>query len=90
MDVNVLLNALITAYQKQDYTPLALYNEDPSGVQVGIDAPWSAIDELLAYVKDNPAGTLKAFDALGRPLGLLLEDLQLGTQVVDEALAEHR
>ncbi len=50
----------LTDLTYQDYTPLVLYNEDPSGVQVGIDAPWSTIDELLAYVKDNPAGTLKA------------------------------
>lgn len=50
----------LTDLTYEDYTPLALYNEDPAGVQVQSDAPWSTVDELLAYVRDNPAGTLKA------------------------------
>lgn len=50
----------LTDLTYEDYTPLALYNEDPAGVQVQADAPWSTLDELLAYVRDNPAGTLKA------------------------------
>lgn len=50
----------LTDLTYQDYTPLALYNEDPSGVQVSTDAPWSTIEELLAAIKDNPAGTYKA------------------------------
>lgn len=50
----------LTDLTYENYTPLALYNEDPAGVQVQADAPWSTVDELLAYVRDNPAGTLKA------------------------------
>ncbi len=50
----------LTDLTYKDYTPLALYNEDPSGVQVSTDAPWTNIDELLAAIKDNPPGTYKA------------------------------
>src|SRR5215218_7508047 len=41
------------------FTPLALVNADPSGVQVAVDAPYKTIDDLLAAIKANP-GKLKA------------------------------
>jgi tripartite-type tricarboxylate transporter receptor subunit TctC len=41
------------------YTPLALVNADPAGVEVAADAPYKTIDDLLAAIKANP-GKLKA------------------------------
>jgi len=41
------------------FTPLALVNADPAGVQVAADAPYKSIDDLLAAIKANP-GKLKA------------------------------
>jgi len=41
------------------FTPLALVNADPSGVEVAADAPYKTIDDLLAAIKANP-GKLKA------------------------------
>jgi tripartite-type tricarboxylate transporter receptor subunit TctC len=41
------------------YTPLALVNTDPAGVQVRADAPYKSINDLLAAIKANP-GKLKA------------------------------
>src|SRR5215218_9774315 len=41
------------------FTPLALVNADPSGVQVAADAPYKTIDDLLKAIKANP-GKLKA------------------------------
>jgi tripartite-type tricarboxylate transporter receptor subunit TctC len=36
------------------FTPLALVNADPSGVQVAADAPYKTMADLLAAIKANP------------------------------------
>ena len=41
------------------FTPLALVNADPAGVQVAADAPYKSVNELLAAIKANP-GKMKA------------------------------
>jgi len=41
------------------FTPLALVNADPAGVQVAADAPYKTMADLLAAIKANP-GKLKA------------------------------
>ena len=41
------------------YTPMALVNADPAGVQVAADAPYKTVNELLAAIKANP-GKIKA------------------------------
>lgn len=49
----------LTELTGASYTPLALVNADPAGVQVRADAPYKNINELLAAIKANP-GKLKA------------------------------
>src|SRR6187399_1699800 len=41
------------------YTPIALVNADPSGVQVAADSPYKSVNELVAAIKANP-GKFKA------------------------------
>jgi tripartite-type tricarboxylate transporter receptor subunit TctC len=38
----------------EDYTPLAMVNEDPAAVQVRADAPWQDLTELLDAIRANP------------------------------------
>ena len=49
----------LTELTGASYTPLALVNADPAGVQVRSDAPYKTINDLLAAIKSNP-GKLKA------------------------------
>ena len=49
----------LTELTGASYTPLALVNADPAGVQVRSDAPYKTISDLLAAIKANP-GKLKA------------------------------
>ncbi len=41
------------------YTPIALVNADPAGVQVAADSPYKSVNELVAAIKANP-GKFKA------------------------------
>src|SRR5499425_2937574 len=41
----------LTELTPKSYTPLALLNEDPPGVQVKGDAPWKSIKELADAIK---------------------------------------
>jgi tripartite-type tricarboxylate transporter receptor subunit TctC len=38
----------------EDFTPVALLNIDPAGVQVAANAEWKTLRALLDYVKSNP------------------------------------
>ncbi|MBB6308045.1 tripartite tricarboxylate transporter substrate binding protein [Xanthobacter tagetidis] len=49
----------LTPLTPASYTPLALMNEDPAGVQVRTDAPYKTAQELLDDIKKNP-GKFKA------------------------------
>ncbi|MEJ1157951.1 tripartite tricarboxylate transporter substrate binding protein [Prosthecomicrobium sp. N25] len=49
----------LTELDPKSYTPLALMNSDPPGVQVKGDAPWKTVKELADHIKANP-GKLKA------------------------------
>lgn len=49
----------LTELTPSSYTPIALVNADPAGVQVPADAPYKSVKELLAAVKANP-GKFKA------------------------------
>lgn len=44
----------------EDYTPLALMNEDPAGVQVRADAGYETLEDLLAAIEAANAGDLRA------------------------------
>lgn len=49
----------LTELKPSSYTPIALVNADPAGVQVPADAPYKTITDLLTAVKANP-GKFKA------------------------------
>lgn len=49
----------LTDLTSNSYTPLALVNADPAGVQVRSDSPYKTVNELLAAIRANP-GKLKA------------------------------
>ena len=50
----------LTELKPTSYTPLALMNEDPPGVQVRSDSPYKTLKELADAIKSNPAGKFKA------------------------------
>jgi tripartite-type tricarboxylate transporter receptor subunit TctC len=49
----------LTELTYQDYTPLALYNADPAGLQVGADSEWQDAQAVLDAAKAKP-GQFKA------------------------------
>lgn len=50
----------LTELTPASYTPLALMNQDPPGVQVAQNAPWQDIKALADAIKAAPAGRLRA------------------------------
>lgn len=50
----------LTELSPRSYTPLALLNEDPPGVQVKGDAPWKTVKDLADAIKASAPGKLKA------------------------------
>ena len=44
----------------KSYTPLALMNEDPPGIQVSSTSPYKTVKELADAIKAAPAGKFKA------------------------------
>jgi tripartite-type tricarboxylate transporter receptor subunit TctC len=49
----------LTQLKPTDFTPIALVNSDPAGVNVRADAPYKSVKDVLAAVKANP-GKFKA------------------------------
>lgn len=50
----------LTELTPASYTPLALMNEDPPGVQVSATSPYKTIKELAEAIKTSPHGKFKA------------------------------
>src|SRR5687768_1544650 len=50
----------LTELTPRSYTPLALMNEDPPGVQVYVGSPHKTVKELAEAIKAAPPGKLKA------------------------------
>jgi tripartite-type tricarboxylate transporter receptor subunit TctC len=50
----------LTELTPRSYTPLALMNEDPPGVQVAANAPYKDIKELAEAIKKAPPGKMRA------------------------------
>ncbi len=50
----------LTELTPRSYTPLALVNEDPPGVQVKSDSPYKTLKDLAEAIKASPPGKLKA------------------------------
>jgi tripartite-type tricarboxylate transporter receptor subunit TctC len=50
----------LTELNPKSYTPLALMNEDPPGIQVSSSSPHKTIKELSDAIKASPVGKMKA------------------------------
>ena len=50
----------LTELTPRSYTPLALMNEDPPGIQVKSDSPYKTVKELADAIKAAPPGKFKA------------------------------
>lgn len=59
VEIGMMHWAGLTDLTYEDFTPLALYNEDPAGVQVRADAPWDTIEEFLDAARESAPGTLR-------------------------------
>ncbi|WP_370467503.1 Bug family tripartite tricarboxylate transporter substrate binding protein [Geminicoccus harenae] len=50
----------LTELSGEDYTPLALMNDDPPALNVPADAKWNTVGELLEDIRNSEPGTFKA------------------------------
>ncbi|AHY52027.1 tripartite tricarboxylate transporter substrate binding protein [Bradyrhizobium japonicum] len=50
----------LTELTPKSYTPLALMNEDPPGIQVSSSSPYKTVKELAEAIKTAPPGKFKA------------------------------
>jgi len=50
----------LTQLTPKDFTPLALMNEDPPGIQVAAGSPYKTVKDLAEAIKKAPAGKMKA------------------------------
>src|ERR687893_2599146 len=50
----------LTELTPRSYTPIALMNEDPPGLQVNASSPYKNVKELAEAIKASPPGKLKA------------------------------
>jgi tripartite-type tricarboxylate transporter receptor subunit TctC len=54
VEIGMMHWAGLTELTGADYTPIALYNADPAGLQVRADSPWKTAQDLIDAVKANP------------------------------------
>lgn len=59
VEITMMHHTGLTELTYQDYTPIALLVNNNAAVTVRADAPWNTLDELVAYIRDNP-GELQA------------------------------
>jgi tripartite-type tricarboxylate transporter receptor subunit TctC len=60
VEITMMHHQGLTDLKSTSYTPLALVNEDPPGVQVNATSPYKSVKELADAIKAAPAGKLKA------------------------------
>ena len=60
VEITMMHHQGLTELNPTSYTPLALMNEDPPGIQVKTDSPYKDVKELSEAIKSKPAGTFKA------------------------------
>jgi tripartite-type tricarboxylate transporter receptor subunit TctC len=60
VEITMMHHQGLTDLKPTSYTPLALMNEDPPGVQVKADSPYKTVKELADAIKAAPAGKFKA------------------------------
>lgn len=59
VEITMMHHQGLTELTVDDYRVLALVNADPGGVMVSADAPFETVEDLLAAIKEQPAGTFK-------------------------------
>ena len=59
VEITMMHWAGLTQMKHTDFTPIALVNSDPAGVNVRADAPYKSVKDLMAAIKANP-GKFKA------------------------------
>ena len=59
VEIGMMHHQKLTELNGTSYTPIALVNADPAGINVRADAPYKNVPELLAAIKANP-GKFKA------------------------------
>jgi tripartite-type tricarboxylate transporter receptor subunit TctC len=59
-EVNLMHWLGLTELNYESFTPLALMNEDPAGVQVAANSEYQTVNELLQAIDESPAGTFGA------------------------------
>jgi tripartite-type tricarboxylate transporter receptor subunit TctC len=60
VEITMMHHQGLTDLNPTSYTPLALMNEDPPGVQVPANSPYKTVKELADAIKAAPAGKFKA------------------------------
>jgi tripartite-type tricarboxylate transporter receptor subunit TctC len=60
VEITMMHHQGLTELNPKSYTPLALMNEDPPGVQVNAASPYKTLKELADAIKAAPPGKLKA------------------------------
>lgn len=60
VEITMMHHQGLTDLKPTSYTPLALMNEDPPGVQVNSASPYKTVKELADAIKAAPAGKFKA------------------------------
>jgi tripartite-type tricarboxylate transporter receptor subunit TctC len=60
VEISMMHHQGLTELKPTSYTPLALMNEDPPGVQVNASSPYKDIKALAEAIKAAPPGKLKA------------------------------
>jgi tripartite-type tricarboxylate transporter receptor subunit TctC len=60
VEITMMHHQGLTDLKSTSYTPLALMNEDPPGVQVNSASPYKNVKELADAIKAAPAGKFKA------------------------------
>ena len=60
VEISMMHHQGLTELNPSNYTPLALMNEDPPGIQVKADSPYKNVKELCDAVKASAPGTFKA------------------------------
>ncbi len=59
VEIGMMHHQGLTDLKGSSYTPIALVNADPAGIQVRADAPYKNVGDLVAAIKANP-GKFKA------------------------------
>lgn len=54
VEIGMMHWAGLTDLTGADYTPIALYNADPAGLQVNSDSPYETAEQAVQAIKDSP------------------------------------